>query len=146
MTPASPASGVGPRAGALGGDGGALLIEIALGLSFLFVVTIAILGGINAKERFSIAQEIAQETSRTYVTAASDTEGRAEATRVANEIAANHGVTPGHMNVRLDGSLRRGGQITACVEAYVPVVPATAVGGFTRTFCHTETVDPYRSL
>ena len=127
-------------------DDGLVFVEVLFALPVIFGLALACFGTMNALERRSTAQEIAQEASRAYVTAGSDVAGRAAALALGADIARNHGLEVGEFQLELNGTLRRGGQVTARVMVYVPLVPVARVGDVWLSATHTETTDPYRSM
>ncbi len=141
----SPASGV-PRH-----ERGSIPIEFALGIGVLMLpVAVLVLIFPNWAERQSMARVAAQESAREAAIAPDWDSGAAAASEVAAQIAANHGLAAEDLQeIRLSGSLSRGGSVTATVTVRVPVivVPGLApAGGFSWTASHTEPVDRYRSF
>lgn len=100
-------------------------------------------------ERQSLARVAAQEAARRVVLADSWNAGAAEAHSIVAQIAANHDVPSRQVGLRLQGDLRRGGQVTAVVTVDVPGIHVpliTTVGAFRLQQRHTEHVDMYRSF
>jgi hypothetical protein len=100
-------------------------------------------------DRHAAARAAADEAARSVVLADTWEEGTALAYAVVDEVAANHGLSPGALTLEVTGSFARGAVVTAHVTVSMPAtsVPLVGgIGGFSRTVAHSETLDPYRSI
>ncbi|MBW3601628.1 MAG: hypothetical protein KY434_02880 [Actinobacteria bacterium] len=129
---------------------GSVPIELCLGVGVLLLPTVLLVLTLPTwVQRQSLARLVAQEAARTLAASRTWPDGVADATALARTIAANHGLGPGDLRLRLDGRLERGATVSATVTVRVPAsrVPGwDPVGDFAMTEAHREVVDPYRSL
>ena len=139
-----------PRIADGGAERGSAPIELALGVGLLVLpVALAVVTFPTWVERQSMARLAAQEAARTVVLASDGTAGVAAAAALVGQIAVNHGLPASDVALAVDGTLTRGGAVTAAVTVAFPaaVFPGFGtVGAVSWTVRHTEQVDAYRSF
>ncbi len=126
-------------------------MELAAAAGLLLIpVTLAVLSVGPWLNRQLAARVASREAARVVVLAQTFEEGEGAAQEVVAEIARNHGLASGDLSLRLDGSLTRGGTVTAEVSVRVPILAVPGLGDvagpWAWTARHTEAVDLYRSL
>lgn len=137
-------------------DRGHAAVELALGVGLLmFPVALLVLGFGPWSERAVLAEAVAAEASRAAVLGLSVAEGDT----IAEEMAANYGLSASQLRVGWCGStpasggsgdcaFDRGTMVGVEVSVWVPLVatPWGAIGGIWIHRTHSEFVDIYRSL
>lgn len=122
--------------------------EFALGAGVLLLpVTVLAVSLPVWVEQHQAARVAAHQAAREVAAAPDLDTGRSRALAAVAAVAANRGATV--EDVALEGTLERGGTVTARVTVRLPalVVPlAGEVAGFSWTAVHSEPVDPYRSV
>lgn len=133
-----------------GRQGGAATVELVVSVAVLLLPAVVLVGLLPTwVERQAAARVAAREAARTVAVAAGWQDGLAAARRIVDEVAANYGVDPDQVGLQVDGSLARGGTVTATVTVPVPALTVPAVGtvvGGTLTVTHAERVDDYRTI
>lgn len=129
---------------------GTAAIETPLALVLLLVPVALMVITIPAwPERQTVARAAATQAARTAVLADSWDEATAAGEDAVARSGANYGVAAGDLTVDWDGTLARGGTVTARVTVRMPalVVPGLGrVGAWSWTASHSELVDHYRSF
>lgn len=133
-----------------GESGEAAVLELILVTGFLLLPTVLALAQIPRwVDARSTAELAAQEAARQYVLAADPASGQSAGNALAQQIVINHGWTADVLvDVRYEGALERGGEVTVTVEIEFPalVVPMGSFGGGTVARSHTERVDDFREF
>lgn len=133
-----------------GDDAGIVVMELVLTIClWLFPITILVVSLPTWIERQSLGRLAAQEAAREVVLADSWAAGAARAQAVTTQLALNHDVDPGDLDLALGGALTRGATVTATVTVQVPALSVpflTDAPGFDLSFTAAEAVDQYRSF
>lgn len=135
---------------ALTRDRGTAAVEmpLAVGLLLLPIAMIVMLVP-QWPERQTVASAAAKDAATVYANATDPTSGAERALTVVAEAAANHGLAPGALTLRLAGAWCRACTVTAEVTADIPAVDipfAGTVGSFTWTASSSARVDDYRAF
>ncbi len=134
------------------------VVELAGVLALMIFPTVMVLSQLPLWiDANSTADLAAQEAARAVVIADTYSAGLAHGSTVAEQLGANHGLSPDELSVGFSltgggegGGFARGSTVTATVTVSVPgiLVPGVGyVGGpFTVTRASSERVDDYRSF
>jgi hypothetical protein len=129
---------------------GTAAIETPLALVLLLVPVALMVITIPAwPERQTVARAAATQAARTAVLADSWDEATAAGEDTVARSGANYGLPAGDLTVEWEGTLLRGGTVTARVTVRMPalVVPGLGrIGAWSWTASHSELVDRYRSF
>lgn len=133
-----------------GSERGTAAIETPLALLLLLVPVALMVITIPAwPERQTVARAAATQAARTAVLADSWDEATAAGEDAVARSGANYGLPAGDLTVAWEGTLARGGTVTARVTVRMPalVVPGLGrIGAWSWTASHSELVDRYRSF
>ena len=124
-------------------------LELALGAGLLLLPVTLLVLSLPTWAQHQAAARLASQQAARAVAMAGDWEAGTRAGQVrAEEVAANHRVSLAEP-VRFEGTLARGGSVTAVVTVTVPPMAVPLVGevaGFRWSTSHTVPVDLYRSF
>ncbi len=127
---------------------GSAVVEFVAAVGLLLLPTVMLVASIAPwVQRQAIARSAAREVARDAVVTMT-VDGR-RASDVAEQIATNAGLDPTALRATVEGSLDRGGLVTATAAVDIPVTVIPGIvefGAVTWTVHHTESVDMYRSL
>lgn len=131
-------------------DDGLAVAELVVFYGFVILPTVLALFFLPTWwERQSLARLAAQEAARQVALADRWDPGASSAQALVAQMASNHGVARRDIRLQLQGSLRRGGQVTASVSVDVPALALpfiTTIGRFQVRASHWEYVDAFRSF
>lgn len=129
---------------------GTAAIETPLALLLLLVPVALMVITVPAwPERQTVARAAATQAARTAVLADSWDEATAAGEDAVARSGANYGLPAGDLTVEWEGTLARGGTVTARITVRMPalVVPGLGrIGAWSWTASHSELVDRYRSF
>jgi len=124
-------------------------LEMMFGFMWVVTVALVVMTIPNWVSLQSAARAAADEAARAVVTAESCDAGQARGAELVRDIEEAHGLDSGDLALSWSAcSLDRGAEVTAHVTFTVDAVSLpmnVAIGEFTRTVSHTESVDLYRS-
>lgn len=129
---------------------GSAVLEMSLGIAlFLVPLSLLVITMSTWPERQTVARAAASEAARVAALADTWEQATADGQAAVSRAATNHGLDPRDLSLTWDGTLARGGSVTARVAVRIPavVIPGiTTVDAWSWTTTHTERVDSYRSF
>jgi len=127
---------------------GQAVVELALVLPVLLLLTLAVLGIDRVTQAHMAARAIAWEAARAAALASSANGAAAQGAAEGMAVAEDYHLQRSALHVTVDASqFRRGGQVSAAVRYDVSLADLPLLGRATVRVGsdHTEPVDPYRS-
>ena len=131
--------------------GGFAPVELVMTAGFwLIPLTLLVASLPTWVERQSLGRAAAAEAARVVVLAPDAATGTRRAQELVAELARNHRVPAGDLQVVVHGDLARGGEVSATTTVAVPAlsIPLLSVHSapFTLRSTHVERVDDFRSF